>query len=143
MISDTETIKRIWLQDQIPVIQRPKTGKIRIKFPEGKIALGWLRQPGKHYPEWKKDHFVVPASWLNYLITLCLNRDKKVYLIQPYNEKEVCAARCQNAKGNDCECSCMGANHGQGEDGGAWFEVDETFKVRWKGSILAARLLTI
>jgi hypothetical protein len=24
-----------------------------------------------------------------------------------------CDARCQNAKGHDCECSCGGANHGK------------------------------
>lgn len=25
-----------------------------------------------------------------------------------------CGARCVNAKGHDCECSCGGANHGKG-----------------------------
>lgn len=26
----------------------------------------------------------------------------------------VCDARCMNAKGHNCECSCGGANHGKG-----------------------------
>ena len=143
MNEDSETIRRTWQQNDIPVILRPKTGKLKVKLPEGRAAMRWLRRPGKHRPNWNKNHFEVPATWLNHLLEMSLQKYKKTYLIQPYNEKEVCAAACQNARGNDCQCSCMGANHGQGEDGGAWFEVNETFKVRWKGSVLAVRLMSI
>jgi hypothetical protein len=31
-----------------------------------------------------------------------------------YSENHKCDARCLNAKGNDCTCSCGGANHGRG-----------------------------
>ena len=33
-----------------------------------------------------------------------------------YNPKLKCGARCQNATGFDCECSCGGKNHGAGYD---------------------------
>jgi hypothetical protein len=29
-----------------------------------------------------------------------------------YSESHKCDARCMNAKGQDCECSCAGASHG-------------------------------
>ncbi len=28
------------------------------------------------------------------------------------NDDKACGPRCRNAKGGDCECSCVGANHG-------------------------------
>jgi len=31
-----------------------------------------------------------------------------------YSKDHKCDARCLNAKGNDCTCSCGGANHGRG-----------------------------
>lgn len=31
-----------------------------------------------------------------------------------YSESHKCDARCLNAKGHDCTCSCGGANHGRG-----------------------------
>lgn len=31
-----------------------------------------------------------------------------------YSKDHKCDARCLNAKGNDCTCSCGGANHGKG-----------------------------
>ncbi|WP_354134437.1 hypothetical protein [Bradyrhizobium sp. S3.9.1] len=65
----------------------------------------------------------------------------KVYIIQPYREQEICARACQEAQGHECQCSCMGANHGVGNDG-SWFEVSDTFSTRWGERELACRLLT-
>ena len=61
--------------------------------------------------------------------------------LQPYREQEVCARACQEAQGHECQCSCMGANHGIGNDG-SWFEVSDTFSTRWGERELACRLLT-
>lgn len=33
-------------------------------------------------------------------------------MVKGYITDHVCDARCTNAKGQDCECSCGGANHG-------------------------------
>ncbi|MEP1497973.1 MAG: hypothetical protein ABJK50_20985, partial [Pseudophaeobacter sp.] len=62
-------------------------------------------------------------------------------IIQPYREQEICARACQEALGHECQCSCMGANHGAGNDG-SWFEVSDTFSTRWGDRELACRLLT-
>ena len=39
-----------------------------------------------------------------------------------------------------CQCECIGANHGAGNDG-SWFEVSDTFPTRWNELDLAWRLL--
>jgi hypothetical protein len=83
----------------------------------------------------------LPKSWFNDLVDRALRLYGKVYIIQPYREQEICARACQEAQGHECQCSCMGANHGIGNDG-SWFEVSDTFSSRWGERELACRLLT-
>lgn len=35
-------------------------------------------------------------------------------MVVTYNEKVKCGAKCRNATGPACECSCRGVNHGRG-----------------------------
>jgi hypothetical protein len=86
-------------------------------------------------------HWELPKSWFNDFVDRALKRYGKVYIIQPYREQEICARACQEALGHECQCSCMGANHGIGNDG-SWFEVSDTFSTRWGERELACRLLT-
>ncbi len=65
------------------------------------------------------------------------------YAIQLYRKKKVCAAAHWNAVGADCECSCMGANHGSGQPSGRWYEVSETFAVMWGVQRYSVRLLKV
>ena len=83
----------------------------------------------------------LPKSWFNDFVDRALRRYGKVYIIQPYREQEICAQACQEAQGHECQCSCMGANHGIGNDGN-WFEVSDAFSTRWGERELACRLLT-
>ncbi|WP_271621413.1 hypothetical protein [Bradyrhizobium sp. CCBAU 51745] len=94
-------------------------------------------------PEWigTDAYWELPKSWFNDFVDRALQRYGKVYIIQPYREQEIWARACQEAQGHECQCSCMGANHGIGNDG-SWFEVSETFSMRWGGRELACRLLT-
>lgn len=65
----------------------------------------------------KNDSFSVMVGWLPE--TDCFkNRDEWVPATRRIFFKKnpslhKCDARCQNAKGHDCECSCGGANHGK------------------------------
>jgi hypothetical protein len=47
---------------------------------------------------------------------------------------------CLGAEKHECQCSCMGANHGAGNDG-SWFEITDYFATRWGERSLACRLL--
>lgn len=51
------------------------------------------------------------------ILARCPNRHKVFRLNQikgTYSEKFKCNATCQNAKGDECTCSCGGMNHGRG-----------------------------
>jgi hypothetical protein len=55
--------------------------------------------------------------WNNSFLARCSNGHKWFVckaVKGTYSENHKCDARCLNAKGNDCTCSCGGANHGRG-----------------------------
>jgi len=102
----------------------------------------FLKGDKKLQPDWIKDkgYWETPHTWFNDLVNRLLRKFGKLYIIQPLREQEKCAPACLNAQGHICQCSCLGANHGAGNDG-SWFEVSETFAVRWKEVSYACRLM--
>lgn len=145
MEQDETRISFVWKQKRIPVIHR-RTGereKHRVRLPFSNDNWSWLKEAGSVAPTWNRSErcWLTPKSWFNRLVERCLERYGSVYIIQPYNEMEKCAPACMNATHFECQCSCMGANHGAGNDG-SWFEVDDAFAFRWRGRTLACRLLS-
>ena len=139
-------LNRVWSQKRIPVVLR-RTGKgqrIRIRLPYAEENRQWLRNDRRVSPEWnaKEQYWEIPKAWFNDFVERALKRFGKLYVIQPYRAQEKCAPACQNATGHECQCSCMGANHGVGNDG-SWFEVSETFATRWGDRELACRLMSL
>lgn len=139
-------LKRVWAQTQIPVVLR-RTGKgqrLRVRLPYSETNREWLQDGRRHSPEWfsKEKYWELPKAWFDDFVNRALTDFGKVYVIQPYREQEKCSPACLNAVGHECECSCMGRNHGHGNDG-SWFEVSETFATRWGALELACRLLSV
>lgn len=140
------TLNYVWKQKLIPVVLR-RTGrgeKLRARLPFADDNRQWLQNGRRSAPEWiggSHAYWEMPKSWFNDFVDRTLHRYGKVYIIQPYREQEICARACQEAQGHECQCSCMGANHGAGNDG-SWFEVSDTFSARWGERELACRLLT-
>lgn len=135
---------RIWAQEVIPVVLR-RTGKselLRLRLPYAPGNGEWLRNGRTRKPSWnsKEAYWEIPKAWFNDFVDRALKRFGKLYVIQPFRAQEECAPACQNAQGHECQCSCMGANHGQGDDG-TWFEVSDTFSTRWQDRELASRLM--
>ncbi|MGF1924720.1 MAG: hypothetical protein ACQUHE_11120 [Bacteroidia bacterium] len=142
--SGIERIRQVWSQNLIPVLYRRGTGYpllMRLPYQEGNRA--WLKGYGRNNPQWIKDkqHWELPQAWFNDLVSKTLSKWGKLYIIQPYREQETCAPACWNALGHECQCSCMGANHGSQSHGGNWFIVSDTFATRWNAKELACRLL--
>jgi hypothetical protein len=141
-----EQLKGIWNQTLTPVALRRggKGERPRIRLPFSKDNRHWLQNERKISPDWdaKEKYWEFPRAWFNVFVNRSLKRYGKVYIIQPYREQEKCAPACMNATGHDCQCSCMGENHGLGNDG-SWFEVSDTFATRWGERHLACRLLTL
>lgn len=139
-----DKLKHVWKQEEIPVILR-RTGKgelLRVRIPYADANRQWLQNGRRISPSWNADqkYWELPKSWFNDFVERALRRFKKLYVIQPYREQEVCAWACQNATGHECQCSCMGRYHGAGNDG-SWFEVSDTFSVRRGERHLACRFM--
>ncbi|MDI1226922.1 MAG: hypothetical protein PSY14_04475 [bacterium] len=143
--SDKSVLEKIWRQQSIPVFYRKGKGHpLLIRLPYRDDNREWLKNEKRHKPVWDRDkkHWEVPKAWFNDLVNRAMLRWKKLYIIQPYLEKEVCAPACWNAVGHECQCSCMGERHGSGHPQGNWFTVSDTFAVNWSGREIACRLLT-
>lgn len=143
-LSDQQELRRIWNQSSIPVVLR-RTGKgerLRIRLPFHQGNGQWICNGRRTKPTWSKvgKYWEAPRSWFNDLVDRALDRFGSIYIVQPYREQEKCAPACLNASGHECECSCMGQNHGAGNNG-SWFEVSETFATRWHDREIACRLL--
>lgn len=145
VMTDAE-LRRIWNQQLIPVLLRRggKGQRLRIRLPYAKTNRDWLRNSKRFAPEWndRQKYWEIPKAWINDFVERSLAKYGQLYVIQPYRPQEKCAPACLNATGHECECSCMGANHGVGNDG-SWFEVSETFATRWHEQELACRLMTV
>ena len=143
---DKLTLNYVWNQKQVPVVLR-RTGKgekLRVRLPFAHDNRQWLQDGRRTEPTWISEgqaYWEIPKAWFDDFVDRALRRFGKVYIIQPYREQEICSRACQEARGHECQCSCMGANHGVGNDGG-WFEVSDTFSMRWGRRELACRLLT-
>ena len=144
MESQDQRLLEIWSQKTIPVVYRqgrPKPIFLRLPFAESNYD--WIRGNHKRKPAWNQRFkcWETPNSWLDYLIHRILKRFGQVYVIQPYKAQQKCAPACWNAKGFECECSCMGENHGSGNPLGDWHVVSDTFAVQWGPREYACRLI--
>jgi len=140
-----EKLKRIWTQQGIPIIFRAGgKEKLKIRVPFSKGNRTWLKVGHRIEPEWNKEkkHWVLPKSWFNDIVNKCIEKHGKVYVIQPYREQEKCAPACWNAKGHECNCSCMGENHGAKGANSGWLVISDTFATRWGEKEYACRLLS-
>lgn len=142
----SENVLDVWNQTTIPVIvRRTKKGQQhRLRLPYDKENRYWIKNNRRSNPIWvsQSKFWEIPKAWFNDFIERALTKYGRIWIIQPYREQEICATACMNAVGHECQCSCMGANHGSGNDG-SWFEVSEAFATRWKGQQWACRLLAI
>ena len=145
IVEDRRRIEEIWRQSRIPVIYRGGKGKkVLLRLPYRDGNRNWIRNGKRTDPEWdaSKKYWTCPASWFNDLVKRAVPEWGSLYIIQPYREQEKCAPACWNAEGHECQCSCMGANHGSHSSGSGWAIISETFATRWNNADLACRLLT-
>lgn len=145
ILSGKERITNVWRQKFTPVIYRRGKGyPLLMKLPYEVGNRAWLQNYGRIHPKWIAEMkcWELPQAWYNDLVNGTLTKWRKLYIIQPYREQEKCAPACWNAVGHECQCSCMGANHGS-QNGGGWYIVSDTFATRWNTYELACRLLKL
>lgn len=144
MKESSDQLLAIWKQRNIPVVLR-RTGKgdhLRLRTPGSITDARWLTGQKQRRLKWNHDNdcHEAPKNWFNHVVERCLEGWGAVYVVQPYREQEKCSPACMNASGHECSCSCMGKNHGAGNDG-SWFEVSEAFATQWGDRELACRLM--
>lgn len=140
----SQQLLQVWKQAEVPVLLRRGPGKrVRLRFQNRPNNLMWLRRDRRTIPHWNDQYrcWEVPKAWFNSLVTQMLDTFGRVYIIQPFREEEKCAPACWSAIGYECQCSCMGANHGSQISGRGWHVISETFAARWNEERLACRLL--
>lgn len=139
-----DRLRLVWNQQGIPVVlRRGGKGQLpRVRLPFSNDNRSWLSNGRTRSPSWiaHEKYREIPKAWFNDFVHRALQKYGKLYVIQPYRDQEKCAPACLNAVGHECECSCMGANHGAGNDG-SWFEVSDTFATRWSSQMIACRLM--
>ena len=144
LINDRKKIESVWRQVHIPVIYRRGRGyALFLRLPYKTDNYYWLRNERQRKPKWitEKKYWEIPAAWFDDTVNRSLELWGAIYIIQPYKHQEKCAPACWNAVGHECECSCMGENHGSHSAGRGWFVVSDTFATRWNNKELACRLL--
>ncbi len=135
----------VWKQKSIPVLFRKGKGRpLLVSLPYGGDNRTWLKHERRNHPIWNSKFkcWETPKAWFNDLVSQILSRYGKLYVIQLYREQEKCAPACWNASGHECQCSCMGANHGSQCANGHWLVISDTFATLWHEQELACRLLT-
>ena len=147
-----EEMRLLWREVSFPILYNPGKGKpllLRLSPPEKRPQLQptdeyeFLVEPNKHRPKWGilKRHWELPHSWLDDLVKKIVGARRALYLTQHIRSYETCSKQCQEAKGFDCECSCMGARHGENNLHSGWFEISEYFAVKSGEEQLACRLI--
>ena len=103
--------------------------------------LEFLQQGQKAEPEWDREagFWSLTRGALGTHLINAVERYGACWIVQTYNEKEVCAAACQNAKGDDCDCAYGGEHHRAGDDG-SWHHITEICAVRAGPHVFAIRL---
>lgn len=145
MENRNQQLLEIWKQKETPVLfLKSKKDPLLARFPHGKYDRKWVKGDHRRAPEWLENYkcWKTPKAWLSCLIKRSLEEYGKVYLIQPFQPHQKCAPACWNATGEECQCSCLGKNHGAGKPKGKWYEVSETFAVFWGEKHYGCRLIT-
>jgi hypothetical protein len=105
----------------VPMVWLPLQGQVTAKIPARKGNFRWLHETlGIKSPELNGDRWTLPRSCLVRLVTAAVDRYGFVVLWRDMSKLSRCTRACLEAVGAECDCSCMGAHHGQ--DSGAWFE---------------------
>ena len=141
---------KVWNQENYPVIfKQPKGKPLLIRIPSYQPGSHkdriWIQEGHQHRSSWLTNYtcWSTPKSWFDSLVKRGLEKYQGVYVIQLFKEQQKCAPACWNATGFECECSCMGENHGMGQPKGRWYIVNETCAVSWGEKQYAYKLLTL
>lgn len=105
-------VAKVWL---------PLDGQVIAQIPARKGNRRWLKKTvGIRSPQLDDDRWTLPRSCLVRLVTAAIDRYGFTVVWRDMSRLSLCTRACLEATGVECQCSCLGAHHGQ--DSGGWFE---------------------
>lgn len=105
----------------VAMVWLPLQGQVIAKIPPRKGNRRWLHETLRiRSPELHGDRWNLPRSSLVRLVTAAIDRYGFIVLWRDMSKLSRCTRACLEATGAECDCSCMGAHHGQ--DAAGWFE---------------------
>lgn len=105
----------------VAMVWLPLHGQVIAKIPAQKGNRRWLHETVRiRSPQLKGDRWSLPRSCLVRLVTAAVDRYGFIVLWRDMSKLSRCTRACLEAMGAECDCSCLGAHHGQDSEG--WFE---------------------
>lgn len=139
------SLDSLWKQARVPVLfRRQRHLPLLLRIPWREDNKEWVRGGSRTRPRWNPQYscWEIPISWFEDIAQRTVMRYGSLYLVQEYRESQKCAPACWNATGLHCECSCMGENHGMGDDG-RWFVLSDICAVRRGQNQYSCRLVKL
>lgn len=106
----------------VPMVWLPQDGQVVAKIPARKGNRRWLREAVRiRSPHLAEDgRWYLPRNCLGKLVVAAVDRYGYVVVCRDMSRLSRCTRLCLEATGVECNCSCLGAYHGQ--DSFGWFE---------------------
>jgi hypothetical protein len=118
----------------VPLAWLPHDGHVIAKIPPVKGNHRWLHETvGIRSPRLDGGRWHLPRNCLLRLVTAAVDRYGYIVVCRDMSRLSRCTRACQEAEGLECDCSCMGAYHG--ENSAAWFEREGDVVVADRGEI--------
>lgn len=115
----------------IPTVYRPaSTGRLVVWMPFDRRNRSWLHEQLGDYirPDWNKrtGHWEIARPHMRAVVEALVNKFGTVKVTIDTRAVSKCDTRCRDAEGDDCDCQCLGENHGGADYWQSWFEVGDT-----------------
>ncbi len=126
---------------QVSGMPSPREGEPRNKDWFKDVTGRAIRPTWVAGPNGWDGHWAIAREHLTIVAEELALRFGEVHVTAHYSTRERCDTRCQNATGDDCECSCLGVRHGEANQA-AWKQVGATTLIRSAGVAVVDRVVT-
>ncbi|MEU1418360.1 hypothetical protein [Kitasatospora sp. NPDC005751] len=113
------------------------TARIKVRLPYAVGNRAWIHSilGDLTRPEWNREDksWDISRQHMRTLVEALAERFGSVDVTIDFRTNSRCDDRCRDAEGDDCDCQCMGENHGGAAYWRNWREVGETTLVATAG----------
>lgn len=116
---------------RIPTVHRPAgTGRLSVRMPFAPGNRAWIhdRLGDRMRPDWNRTakQWEISRQHLRAVVEALVERFGVVEVVIDTRATNRCDTRCRDAEGDDCDCQCLGENHGGAAYWREWMQVGDT-----------------